>query len=179
MSLQSLTDLISQGLGKKKPKSSRFCLSVLSSTLCQAVGLKRCIHTSLISTCRTRPHQALALLRPCFHDVTGTHQGHRPPCTSGRELVTLAITCGWAEKLLLVPRSPRGHRLYSGLAALRQIAVFIRSIVRGVGTTGPPARTGPLMRWRQQNVVKHVFGHVEVQPRLTLRHRVSVTLWPS
>lgn len=33
------------------------------------------------------------------------------------------------------------------------------------------------MRWRQQNVVKHVFGHVEVQPRLTSRHMASVWLY--
>lgn len=94
--------------------------------------------------------------RPCFHGATAAHQGHRPLYTCSRGLVTLTITCGCAEKPLLVPRSPQGQRLYSGLAALRQIAAFIHSIVGGVGTTGPPARTGPLMRWRQQNVVKRV-----------------------
>lgn len=154
-----------------------------SQSLCIAVsGPSSCWREILRTHCWLAPAEPVYIRRrlswrPCFHAAAAAHEGHHPPCTSSRGLVTLAITCGWAEKPLLVPRSPQGQRLYSGLAALRQIAAFIRSIVGGLGRLDPPVRTGPLMRWRQQNVVKHVFGHVEVQLRLMSRHMASMWLY--
>lgn len=154
-----------------------------SQSLCIAVsGPSSCWREILRTHCWLAPAEPVYIRRrlfwrPCFHAAAAAHEGHHPPCTSGRGLVTLAITCGWAEKPLLVPRSPQGQRLYSSLAALRQIAAFIRSIVGGLGRLDPPVRTGPLMRWRQQNVVKHVFGHVEVQLRLMSRHMTSMWLY--
>lgn len=108
-----------------------------SQSLCIAVsGPSSCWREILRTHCWLAPAEPVYIRRrlfwrPCFHAAAAAHEGHHPPCTSGRGLVTLAITCGWAEKPLLVPRSPQGQRLYSGLAALRQIAAFIRSIVGG------------------------------------------------